>query len=55
MDVDEKTQDTAEPIETKNVDVKQNKRRKKDEVEEYHIDPEKILKYTRGGRVRTKV
>ena len=31
------------------------KDRSKKKVEEYHVDPEKILKYTRGGGVKTKV
>lgn len=28
---------------------------KQKKIEEFHVDPEKILKYTRGGGVKTKV
>ena len=49
-------EDTTETEKTsKDKPSKLSKKNKKGGVEEYHIDPDKILKYARGGRVKTKV
>ena len=46
---------TTSSATTQKTTLSGRKNPKKTKTEEFHIDPEKILKYTRGGGVKTKV